>query len=219
LHGKRILRSSVGKVVKRSTIGNLRPDFGTYHHTTPSGSEKAREKFKSLFKETFGDLPFSHNANLKILDMGCGLGFLSCVCAEHYPNARITAFDTFEHASLKDSSLVKAKNNARILGFSERISFQKRDFFRSDYSKGKFDLFVSNLVFENFGKKRLDAYERLAKWATPKSYAVLSEIFFDYEADFKQLTNLFGNIQVRPDSTIRGRTWTYKMLVLSEPTK
>src|SRR5512132_4002301 len=91
--------------------------------------------------------------------MGCKF---ECVCAEYYQNAKVTGFDTFEHGSLKDSSLAKAKNNAKILGFQERVRFQKGDLFSSDYSKGKFDLFVSNLVFHNLGRKRFDAYERLA---------------------------------------------------------
>ena len=65
-----------------------------------------------------------------ILDVGCGLGFLSCVIAEFYKNARITGIDTFKHSSLKGSSLEKAKENARILGFSDRIDFKKSDVFR-----------------------------------------------------------------------------------------
>jgi ribosomal protein L11 methylase PrmA len=195
------------------------PDFGTYHHTTTRGSQKARARFNVLFTEAFRDLPFSREDRLKILDIGCGLGFLSCTCAEYYRHAMITGFDTFEHASLKNSSLAKARNNVKILGFSERVQFQQRDFFRSDYTKAKFDLFVSNLVFENFGKKRLEAYGRLAKWATSKSYGVLSEIFFDYETDIKRLTSLFGSVRERPGSMVRGRRWVYKMLVLSEPKK
>ncbi|MGA9150068.1 MAG: class I SAM-dependent methyltransferase [Candidatus Nitrosopolaris sp.] len=130
-----------------------------------------------MFKEAFGDLPFSRDDQLKILDLGCGLGFLSCICAEYYPNGIITGIDTFEHRSLKNSSLAKAKNNVKIRGFSERIRFQKRDIFRSEYNKRKFDVFVSNLVFHNFGRKRFDAYERLQHWATPESYIVLDDSF------------------------------------------
>jgi 16S rRNA G1207 methylase RsmC len=66
---------------------------------------------------------------LRVLDVGCGLGFLSCISAEFYNNSQITGIDTFKHASLKESSLKKAKN-ARILGFSDRIDFKKDDVFR-----------------------------------------------------------------------------------------
>jgi cyclopropane fatty-acyl-phospholipid synthase-like methyltransferase len=198
--------------------GNKRQQsyFGTYHHSTPRDSEKIREKVKVLFTEAFRELPFSNDDELKILDIGCGLGFLSCLCAEYYSNAMVRGFDSFEDASLKNSSLAKAKNNAKVLGFSDRITFQKRDFFQADYSNDNFDLFVSNLVFHNFGRRRLDAYERLARWSTSKSYAVLSELFFDYKSRYKRLTSLFESIQERPCSTLGKR---YKILVLSKPRK
>jgi cyclopropane fatty-acyl-phospholipid synthase-like methyltransferase len=192
------------------------PDFGTYHHSTPRSSEKVREKIRILFTKVFGSLPFAQDNKLKILDVGCGLGFLSCVCAEYYPNAKVTGFDTFEHASLKDSSLAKAKNNAKILGFKERIKFQNGDVFLSDYRKSKFDFFVSNLVFHNLGKKRFDAYERLSHWMTPKSFVVLGDVFFDYKTDLRWLASLFGNVEKKPILSIGSG---YKVVVLSEPKK
>lgn len=190
------------------------PDFGTYHHATRERSEELRERARRLFSNAFDDLLFSRDDKLKILDIGCGLGFLSCVCAGYYSNAVITGFDTFKDASLKNSSLVKARNNAKILGLSERIKFQEKDFFHANYSRGKFDLFVSNLVFHNFGKKRLNAYDRLAKWVTPRSYVVMGELFFEYEKDYERLTSLFSTVVERPDSPT-----PYRILVLSEPKK
>lgn len=194
---------------------NGEPDFGTYHHTTPEDSEKIRKQTKVLFEDAFGDLPFSRDQKLKILDIGCGLGFLSCVCAGWYPNGLIAAFDTFDDPSLENSSLEKAKKNAEILGFSGRIKFEKNDILQSDYRVGKFNLFVANLVFHNLGERRFDAYDRLASWATPESYAVLGELFFDYDEDYKHLKTLFNKIEQRPDnSTMAG---IYRMIVLSEP--
>jgi SAM-dependent methyltransferase len=191
-------------------------DFGTYHHSTPRASQKIREKIKILFTKVFSNLPFACDDSLKILDVGCELGFLSCVCAEYYPKASITGFDTFKHASLKESSLAKTNNNAKILGFLERIRFQKGDVFSSDYSKGKYDLFVSNLVFHNLGRRRIKAYEILAHWMTPKSYLVLGDLFFDYKIDFKRLTSYFGNVEKVNRLNIGGQ---YKILVLSDPKK
>ncbi|CAN5473721.1 hypothetical protein BH18THE1_BH18THE1_17390 [soil metagenome] len=192
------------------------PNFGIYHHSTAGASQKIREKVKILFTRVFRTLPFARDDSLKILDVGCGLGFLSCVCAEYYPKARIIGFDTFKHASLKESSLAKTNSNAKILGFSERIKFQKGDVFSSDYCKGKFDLFVSNLVFHNLGRKRFNGYERVAHWMTPKSYMVLGDIFFDYNTDFRRLTSLFGNVQKINCFNIARQ---YKILVLSDPKK
>jgi cyclopropane fatty-acyl-phospholipid synthase-like methyltransferase len=174
----------------------------------------ARAEVKVAFARTFSGLPFSRDGKLRVLDVGCGLGFLSCFCAEFYRKALVTGFDTFEHPSLKHSSLEKAKRNAEILGFADRVTFQKGDIFQLDYTKQKFDLLVSNLVFHNLGKRRLNAYEKLAQWSAPKSHVVMADLFFDYETDHKGLSNLFGSVKEGPGRVTDG---IYKMLVLSEP--
>ena len=118
------------------------PYFGTYHHSTSAASRKTCEVAKAMFIDTFASLPFRRDDELSILDVGCGLRFLSCVSAEFYKNAQITGIDTFKHASLKGSSLEKAKENARILGFSDRIDFKTSNVFRFTPPK-KFDIIVS----------------------------------------------------------------------------
>jgi len=209
------LESSQSNARKGPANENIQPDFGTYHHSTAQESEELRQMVKGLFIRAFNDLPFSQDSRLKILDIGCGIGFLSCLCAESYPKSLITAFDNFEDASLKKSSLSKAKLNAKILGFSERMKFQKKDFFEANYRRGKYDLFVSNLVFHNFGRKRLKAYERLAKWVTPKSCVLLGDLFRDYKTDLKQLSSLFGIVQEKPNDSVADGV--FKILFLSEP--
>ena len=90
------------------------PDFGTYHHSTSVASNKIHT-VKAMFTDAFASLPLGRDDELSILDVGCGLGFLSCVSVEFYENAQITGIDTFEHASLKRSSIDSAKENTRIL--------------------------------------------------------------------------------------------------------
>jgi 2-polyprenyl-3-methyl-5-hydroxy-6-metoxy-1,4-benzoquinol methylase len=166
------------------------PDFGTYHHSTLAASKKVRVVVKALFTDAFASLPFGRNDELRILDVGCGLGFLSCVSAEFYKNGRITGIDTFKHSSLKGSSLEKAKENARILGFSDRIDFKKSDVFRFRPTE-KFDIIVSNLVFHNLGKMRFEAYSRLSKWAQAGSFVVMGDLSFSPKIDIVRLTKAF----------------------------
>lgn len=166
------------------------PDFGTYHHSTPVASKKIRAVVKTMFTDAFASLPFRRDDELRILDVGCGLGFLSCISAEFYNNARITGIDTFKHASIKKSSPEKANENASILGFSDRINFKKEDVFRFN-STEKFDIIVSNLVFHNFGKMRFKAYSRLSSCTQTGSFIVIGDLFFSFKTDISWLAKIF----------------------------
>src|SRR5215831_11731880 len=87
------------------------PDFGTYHHST-CGFQGGTYSSESYVHRCLHFYSVRRDDELKILDVGCGLGFLSCVSAEFYQTAWITGIDTFEHASFKRSSLGKAKENS-----------------------------------------------------------------------------------------------------------
>jgi len=176
-------RSRRGKEMKE-------PYFGIYHHSTSTASKKIRVVMKAMFADAFASLAFGRDDELTILDVGCGLGFLSCVSAEFYKNSRITGFDTFKHSSFKRSSLEKAKENARILGFSDRIDFRKGDVFGFTPAE-KFDIIISNLVFHNFGKKRFEAYSRISSWTQAGSFLVLGDLFFSPKTDIAQLVKAF----------------------------
>jgi SAM-dependent methyltransferase len=190
------------------------PDFGTYHHSTPKRSEKTRAVVARAFLEAFEMLPFSRDQEIDIMDLGCGLGFLSCVCAKFYRRARVTGIDTFEHASLKGSSLEKANENARILGVLDRVHFERGDVLSSDYGGMEFDLFVSNLVFHNLGKKRFRAYDRLLSWMPPNSYALLGDAFRGGKGELRHLANTFS---IEKEIEPKEITWApYKILVLSK---
>src|SRR5215831_10163205 len=77
------------------------PDFGTYHHSTSVASKGVRTIAKAMFIDAFASLPLATDDELRILDVSCGLGFLSCVSAEFYKNARITGIDTFSMSASK----------------------------------------------------------------------------------------------------------------------
>jgi len=189
------------------------PDFGTYHHSTSAASKKVRVVVKATFTDAFASLPFGRGEELRILDVGCGLGFLSCAVAEFYNNARILGIDTFEHSSLKRSSLERAKENARILGFLDRIDFKTGDVF-SFAPAEEFDIFVSNLVFHNFGNMRFKAYSRLSSWAQAGSFVLMGDLFFSPKIDKTHLMKAFRILrEIEPKSGDFGQ---YSLLVMSK---
>jgi cyclopropane fatty-acyl-phospholipid synthase-like methyltransferase len=189
------------------------PYSGTYHHSTSAASKKVREVVKAMFTDAFASLPFGRDNKLGILDVGCGLGFLSCASAEFYKNAQITGIDTFKHSSLKRSSLERAKENARILGFSDRIDFKKGDVFRFRPIE-KFDIIVSNLVFHNFGKMRFKAYSRLPSWTQAGSFVLMGELFFSPKTDIAHLAKTFRILrQIKSPKSGFGQ---YALLVMSK---
>ena len=165
-----------------------------------------------MFTDAFPSLPFRRDEKLRILDVGCGLGFLSCVSAEFYKNARISGIDTFDHASLKGSSPERAKENVRILGFLDRIDFKKGDVFRFRPAE-KFDIIVSNLVFHNFGKMRFEAYSRLSSWVQAGSFVVMGELFFSPKTDIAQLAKAFRILREIKSKSGFGQ---YAVLVMSK---
>jgi len=179
----------------------------------PAASKKVRAVVKAMFTDAFASLPVGRNDELRILDVGCGIGFLSCVSAEFYKNARIPGIDTFEHASLRRSSPERAKENARILGFSDRIDFNKGDVFRFTPVE-KFDIIISNLVFHNFGKIRFKVYSRLSSWTQAGSFVVMCDLFFSRNTDIAQLAKavrILREIKAKPK---RG-FGQYALLVMS----
>jgi len=67
-------------------------DFGTYHHSTPEESKRISESLEKAFSKLLRPL-YSSGAILRILDAGCGLGFLTYVAAKCFPKASITGVD------------------------------------------------------------------------------------------------------------------------------
>jgi predicted nicotinamide N-methyase len=67
------------------------------------------------------EAPFDREAPLRIVELGCGVGFLSCALALLFPKATILACDY--EAGLE--SYVKA--NAAIWGVEDRVGFQQID--------------------------------------------------------------------------------------------
>jgi cyclopropane fatty-acyl-phospholipid synthase-like methyltransferase len=159
-------------------------DFGTYHHSTAEESRQIREDATKAFSRLLRPL-YSPRAALRILDAGCGLGFLMCVAGECFPKATITGVDLFRRGSMSELSMDKAVTNMTSLGIDSRTSFLRHDLTKPMTSEVRYDLALSNLVFHNMGKKRFAAYGTVFDALKPGGYFVIGDLFPRGKADMK----------------------------------
>ena len=186
-------------------------DFGTYHHSSPEESKRIRESAEKAFSKLLCPL-FPSRAALRILDAGCGLGFLTYVAAKRFPKATIIGVDLFRRGSMSELSMDRAANNMKSLGIESRTSFLRHDLTKPMKSDTQFDLAVSNLVFHNMGKKRFKAYETVFDALKPKGYFVTGDLFPHGKDDmdyFRERSTLRNEL----DQGSFGR-WDYKTKVL-----
>lgn len=152
------------------------PDFGVYHHSTRKQSEILRESVRDLFCHSFDIAGIQKGEEIRVLDAGCGSGFLCDVVASYFRNAQITGIDLFKSGSLMDLSLDAAVRNMEILGFSRRVQFVTADLTESLKSLGTFDLIVSNLVLHNLGKMRKKAFGNLVEVMKQGAFFVYGDL-------------------------------------------
>ena len=186
-------------------------DFGTYHHSSPEESKRIREETAKAFSKLLRPL-YPSTATLKILDAGCGLGFLTYVAAKRFPKATITGVDLFRHGSVSDLSMDKAVQNMKCLGIGSRTSFLKHDLTKPIQSDVQYDLAVSNLVFHNMGKKRFKAYNTVFDALKPGGYFVIGDLFSHAKADM----DYFHEQSTLTDELDQGGSghWQYQIKVL-----
>jgi cyclopropane fatty-acyl-phospholipid synthase-like methyltransferase len=186
-------------------------DFGTYHHSSPEESKRIRESAEKAFSKLMRPL-YPSGAILRILDAGCGLGFLTYVVAKRFPKASVTGVDLFRHGSVSELSMDKAVKNMKSLGMDSRTSFLKHDLTKPLKSDMQYDLAVSNLVFHNMGKKRFKAYETVFDALKPREYFVIGDLFPHDKADMNYLRERSTLIK-ELDQGGSGR-WHYQIKVL-----
>jgi SAM-dependent methyltransferase len=196
----------------RRKLANV--DFGTYHHSTPEESEQIRRRAEKVFSKILRPL-YPSGARLRVLDAGCGLGFLMYVAAKCFPKAHIVGVDLFKHASISGMSMDKAANNMRSLRISSRTSFLKHDLTKPIESSEPYDLVVSNLVFHNIGKKRFRAYEAVFDVLKPRGFFVIGDVFPHHTADMDYFRE--HSAVVKEINEGGSGPWPYKIEVLRKP--
>lgn len=186
-------------------------DFGTYHHSTREESEKVRTLVEKEVTSLLTKL-FPESSTLRVLDAGCGLGFMSYLAARCFPNALVTAVDTFDNESLVDSSMEKATRNMKALNLDSRVYFKKHDLRKTLDPETIFDLAISNLVFHNLGKERFVAYSNVLRNLSKGGYFVIADLFPRQSADMKFFMENSSIVMEKP-LTGKGR-WDLQLKVL-----
>jgi trans-aconitate methyltransferase len=194
-----------------SSINREEVDFGTYHHSTPQESNEIRRHAEMSFSKLLQGL-YPSDASLRILDAGCGLGFLMSVAAKCFPKALITGVDLFRHGSISGMSVDKAAKNMKCLGMGSRTSFLKHDLTKPMESEAPYDLVLSNLVFHNMGKKRFKGYATVFDALKPGTFFVIGDLFPDDKADLDYFRE--HSVLINESNESGSGPWNYKIRVL-----
>lgn len=186
-------------------------DFGTYHHTTPAESKRIRDYAEKEFSRLSEPL-YPSAAPIRVLDAGCGLGFLMYVAAKCFSKARIVGADLFKHDSISGISIEKAVSNMKSLGINARTSFLTQDLTESLEADTQFDLALSNLVFHNMGEKRFKGYETVFDVLKPGGYFIIGDLFRHAGADEAYFEERSRLIQQSDAGELGSRDYKIKVL-------
>ncbi|WP_156778500.1 class I SAM-dependent methyltransferase [Thermoplasma acidophilum] len=201
------------------------PDFGVYHHSSREESERLRYMARIMFTEAFGKIGIDQDADMNIIDVGCGLGFLTILCADYFKNSRITAIDTFSMGSLKDNSRERLIENLRLADVLDRVTVVEADITKPFNIEDKFDLAVSNLVFHNTGRQRFSVYRNVWNVLKCGSYFInadgfirknVASIFVDpFRADMSKISSMYEpEFAMEPKDQKRNAVWRYILVGL-----
>jgi ubiquinone/menaquinone biosynthesis C-methylase UbiE len=87
-----------------------------------------------------------------LLDVGCGAGALTILCAKKFPKAQCTGIDYW---GIKwDYSQRMCQHNAEAEGVADRCTFLHGDANRLDFADESFDAVVSNFVYHEVNDGR-----------------------------------------------------------------
>ena len=187
----------------------MEPDFGTYHHSTPKKSKEMRQKIEKIFCPLLLSL-HSDDSELEILDAGCGLGFMTGIAAKCFPKSRIYAVDVFQHDSLSEATIEKARSNIELLGIESRVGIVQHDLRDPLGMPERFDLAVSNLVFHNLGKKRYLAYDNVFSALKSGGYFVIGDLFPFIKWDMEYFNRVSSSVRERwRDGSSK---WSYSII-------
>lgn len=130
----------------------------------------------------------------KILEIGCGTGYLTSLLLEAYPHAHISAVD------LAPGMIDVAKQRVDALNAEDRVEFICADI-ESDFPKTSYDLIISNATFQWFNHPG-DMAEKILTHLEPHGQCLFSTFGNN---TFKELAEAFqlARLEMNLDESVR----------------
>lgn len=186
-------------------------DFGIYHHTDKEGSGHTRRRVGSLFSAAFNYLDDIGHSPSRVLDAGCGLGFVSALVTHRYAAATVIGSDNFAGKSLANSSINLAEGNMHMLQIEDRVTFIRSDLLAMPFTDGVFDTIVTSLVYHNLGPNMGRGIEELKRLLSGHGILLFGDLFFHKDEEL-----LLRPLMSRREFRTEGKYLKdYRLLVLS----
>jgi SAM-dependent methyltransferase len=137
-------------------------------------------------------------SNQKLLDVGCGRGFILIEAAKRLPRGKATGLDDWSQFDLYVNNPGKTWENAQIEGVSARVKVDTGDMRKLPYPKHSFDRVTAHLALHRLNKRedRKTALMEMARVLKPKGLLALQD-FKNLRQTVVDLKTLqFKNIQL-----------------------
>lgn len=134
-----------------------------------------------------------------MLDLGSGRGLLAIGAAKRWPDARITAVDSWQSKRLIGNSEENLRSNLDLEDLGSRIHVYEADPRQLPFEPGLFDLIISNHYLYTIGRKqgnrksqrqaRTAALAEIVRVLAPSGCAILSDARYtgEYRETLKRL--------------------------------
>jgi tRNA (cmo5U34)-methyltransferase len=95
--------------------------------------------YKDMINALISSIPFEHDAQVKVLDLGCGTGTVTKTLKEQFKNAEVTCLDLAEN--MIEMAKIKLENYTNI-------EYVIGDFYEYNFTE-KYDVIVSSLALHH----------------------------------------------------------------------
>lgn len=106
--------------------------------------EHLERVWRFTYRPEFVPLLLQHlgaRSGMRILDVGCGTGFLSRLIARNVEDVRVIGIDS------DDELLAFGRQKLEMEGLGDRVEYRKGDAYKIPFPDGSFDLATSHTVF------------------------------------------------------------------------